>query len=183
MTREGFHNKSKAKRRESDHPARLRFASRRGVTLVELMISMLILAIVCIAWLQIIGIQSARKEARRREAVERLVGMMDAFLYVNRKNTSFTANTFWSVETNAYGVIDFSYKKDDDAVHPIFNDDMSPVGYRLYIINKGELPNAERFGNNWGSCKWLVGSLYNYSSCSVEDAGKPFFTLPVCLGL
>jgi prepilin-type N-terminal cleavage/methylation domain-containing protein len=80
-----FHKCGNIKHRGENLPGGFTFSSRRGVTLVELMIAMLILTIVCISWLKIIGIQSARKEARRREAVERLAGMMDAFMYEMRK--------------------------------------------------------------------------------------------------
>lgn len=75
-----FHIRSTVKRRGGILPARLRFSARRGVTLVELMISMLILTIVCLSWFEILSIQSAKREALRREGVERLAGMMEAFI-------------------------------------------------------------------------------------------------------
>ena len=156
---------------------------RRGVTLVELMISMLILAIVCIAWLQIIGIQSARKEARRREAVERLAGMMDAFLYEYRETSPSVASYYMEKQGSGnagFSRIDFKTAAKGE-VHPIFEGDVSPVGYQLCVVQKSNLPNEEKFVN-WGSGKWLVGKLYNRSDCLETEAGKPFFTLPVCMG-
>ena len=156
---------------------------RRGVTLVELMVSMLILAIVCIAWLQIIGIQSARKEARRREAVERLAGMMDAFLYENRTKSPAAAVYFMEKQGGDDDFPRIYFSKDSKGeVHPIFEGDVSPVGYQLCVVQKANLPNQEKFVN-WGSGKWLVGKLYNRSDCLETEAGKPFFTLPVCMGL
>ena len=80
-----FHRRGEAEGRGVASPAKSGASAHSGVSLVELLIAMFILALVCIAWLQIIGIQSARKEARRREAVERLSGMMDAFLYCYRQ--------------------------------------------------------------------------------------------------
>ena len=168
--------------------------SRRGVTLVELMIAMLILAIVCISWLQIIGIQSARKEARRREAVERLAGMMDAFMYMGRSGEidakSITANKSYVMSlTTEDRRFDFKRSNNADRIEPLFgeidNDGVrvSPIGYRLYVTARAKLDESDKFGDNWGSCKWLVGELYNHSDCSKDEAGNPFFTLPVCLGL
>ena len=171
---------SKGRLRGGFLPARLRIASRRGTTLVELMVSMLILAIACIGWLEIIGLQSARKEARRREAVERLSGMMDAFLYCYR-NKSCTLSCY-SVKTNANRTISFPTCGNSD-VQALFDGDVSPIGYQLAVVAKKDLPSSVDFGNNWGSCKWLVGRLYNLSNCTTNDAGRPFFTLPVCLGL
>lgn len=188
MIAERFHKKNDGKRRGDIHPARLRMASRRGVTLVELLISMLILTIVCLAWLEIIGIQSARKEARRREAIERLAGMMDAFMDMNKAASSF--KSYYSVDLTTNTILHLELKfsvSNTDWVRPIFADDVSPIGYQLSVVTRAKLPDAERFGDDWkgklGECKWLVGRLYNRSNCSESDAGKSFFTLPVCLGL
>ena len=167
-------------------PSRLAHAARRGVTLVELMIAMLILAIVCIAWLKIIGIQSARKEARRREAVERLAGMMDAFMYCNRNNNS--GNVVPVVEGACYemamngDVSMLTFKKDDGihVVHPVFDDSESPVGYQLSVVAKRDLPHQEKFKYWNEDSLWLVGRLYNRTG-TLDEAGRPFFTLPVCL--
>ena len=166
-------------------PAR---STRRGVSLVELMISMLILAIVCLAWLQIIGIQSARKEARRREAVERLAGMMDAFLYTYKTNGKVkTGNYRMEAETSGSGVLEFRKDSDDSIVHPVFADGVSPVGYRLTVVKKDQLPDQARFGTGWTTASplndlWLVGRLYNGNGV-VSDLDRAFFTLSVCLGL
>lgn len=75
-----FDRLGNVKRRGGFLPGRLRVAARRGVTLVELMIAMLILTIVCLSWFEILSIQSAKREALRREGVERLAGMMEAFI-------------------------------------------------------------------------------------------------------
>ena len=174
-----LHAMSGAGRRGDSLPGRLRLSARRGVTLVELLISMLILAIVCIAWLQIIGIQSARKEARRREAVERLAGMMDAFLHESRDKGASTGVNYM-VRTNANHAIDIV--KSTVEISAMFDGDVSPIGYQLRVVNMSQLDNYVEFGSNWGTCKWLVGKLYNRSNCSEADAGKPFFTVPVCLG-
>ena len=142
------------------------------MTLVELMIAMLILTLVCVAWLEIIGIQSAKKEARRREAVERLAGMMDAFMYVN-KNTSSVATGFY--EQQALGAnIRFKGKGKDSTVYKMFAEGISPVGYQLYVF--------DRDSGGWEGCRWLEGRLYNNNG-QTNDTGNAFFSLSVCLGL
>ena len=161
-----------------------RISARRGVSLVELLIAMLILALVCIAWLEIIGIQSARKEARRREAVERLAGMMDAFMYV-KKSSSIPAGyyecvTITNVESGV-PVPEITFNKKEPKVYPLFSSDISPIGYSLQVVKKSDLPNTERFAGEWGSSSWLVGSLYNQSDVAPQGQ-KAFFSLPVSLG-
>lgn len=149
------------------------------MTLVELMISMLILTIVCTAWLEIIGIQSAKKEARRREAVERLSGMMDAFLYLKGGSEQ-------PVGCGSYYVIssfnNLEIKVGDASVaYPMFADGASPIGYRLSVVQKGNLPDADGFEGWSENSRWLVGQLYSQNG-TTNDVGNPFFTLPVCLG-
>ena len=174
---------------------------RRGTTLVELMIAMLILAIVCVAWLEIIGIQSARKEARRREAVERLAGMMDAFMALtgSGKVTSTsggeeTIKNIKRIKTDSY----YCMKVDTDLwklkiensteneITPLFADLESPIGYQLYIVPQSSFPNQKLFYINgswmWGNGHWLFGKLYDHNGTKSDD-DRPFFTLPVYLGL
>lgn len=191
-----FDKSGNVKRRGGILPGRLRNASRRGVTLVELMISMLILAIVCISWLQIIGIQSARKEARRREAVERLAGMMDAFMYMGRSGKiggkSIVANRSYVMCATNYQFY-FERSGNENRVEPLFDEidkggvGVSSIGYRLFVTTTSKLDESNKFGDNWKpnnySIKWLVGELYDHSDCMESEAGRPFFSLPVCLGL
>ena len=141
------------------------------------MISMLILAIVCIAWLQIICIQSARKEARRREAVERLAGMMDAFLYIKQSGSVSVAGYYM---TTNVAVISFEKDANGNMAHAMFDDDVSPIGYQMSVVAEQNLPEAGRF-INWNGKKWLVGRLYDKNGLLTDD-DRPFFTLPVCLG-
>lgn len=186
MTIRLFHIPSASKRRGDTLPARLRFVARRGVTLVELMIAMLILTIVCIAWLEIIGIQSARKEARRREAVERLAGMMDAFMYDSILLNNKIIDNKKKIKTGCYYLKRNSLSAQlitNDEVYPMYENDLSSIGYRLRVLQKKDLNYSSEFGDNWKIIQdnyWLVGELYNHYG-KQESVGKPFFTLPVCL--
>ena len=106
--------------------------------------------------------------------------MMDAFLYVNR--TTKPQPGFYYMSMSEDGKIKFPSAMSSNAVRPVFDSDLSPVGYSLEIVLESNLPDAGKFGNAWGGCKWLVGRLYNHNG-SVDDVGMPFFTVPVCLGL
>jgi len=166
----------------------LRIDARRGVSLVELMISMLILVFVTVTWMKLIGAQSARRESFRREAVERLAGMMDAFLLEKR-------NEFTSLGTGGYRLVktgdEISFTKDASSqeVHEVFEEreSASPIGYRLQVVTKDGLANASKFGSAWSAtddpdkqCKWVVGSLYDRVDEVTEK--DRFFTLQACLG-
>ena len=143
------------------------------------MIAMLILAIVCISWLEIIGIQSARRESRRREAVECLSGMMDAFMYCNRYNAA-RVGCYRMVLSLSQEKVEFPSCGGTDVI-PMFDGDISPVGYQLCVVNEGDLPGQNLFKEWPTGCKWLVGRLYDRSG-KVDDVGRPFFSLPVYLG-
>lgn len=148
------------------------------MTLVELMISMLILTIVCTAWLEIIGIQSAKKEARRREAVERLSGMMDAFAYLKRSERPLAYGSYYV--TSSFNNLEIK-GGDASVAYPMFADGASPIGYQLRVVTKSDLPRANGF-EGWSSgSRWLVGQLYSQNG-TTNDVGSPFFTLSVCLG-
>lgn len=186
MKQNRFHSRIDAKRRGESLPGRLRMSARSGVTLVELMIAMLVLAIVCIAWLEIIGIQSARREARRREAVERLAGMMDAFMYDIRSSFSLSEKYYEMQTSKTQPGVLISFKQVSGSgleLFPVFDENVSPIGYRLGVVKQDDLREPDRFGDSWGNCKWLVGELYDRSGCLKQDDEEPFFYLQVCLGL
>ncbi len=141
---------------------------RRGVTLVELMISMLILVIVCLSWFEILSIQSAKREALRREGVERLAGMMEAFLASFNLQDGISSVTLNSIGDFLEGdaVIYnpdalageggymftriLSSDRGSKMIRPIFSDDeiksgrlgAASPGYRLYIGLLGTSSNS-----------------------------------------
>ena len=149
---------------------------------------MLILTLVCVAWLEIIGIQSAKKEARRREAVERLAGMMDAFIYQYQDPYDLDLGDYefnWNPPNRMF-------IKDPGSslgVHSMFGKDVSPIVYRISVVEQSDLPNEGFFGNRWNPDHWwLVGRLYNQSEDAVKGntsgkEDKAFCTLVVYLGV
>lgn len=142
---------------------------------------MLILTLVCTAWLEIIGIQSARKEARRREAVERLAGMMDAFMYLNKSKTGSSVSSGYYSKSLSGDILAFKNNKKDSYVSAMFSDGSSPIGYQLQV-GGDDLPEVKVMRSyGWGNSRWLVGRLYDMNG-NENDVGNAFFTLPVCLG-
>lgn len=139
---------------------------------------MLILTIVCTAWLEIIGIQSAKKEARCREAVDRLSGMMDAFCYLKGSGQPVAYGSYYI--TNSFNNLVVN-GGDATLVYPMFRDEVSPIGYQLRVVRKRDLPDADGFEGWSTGSRWLVGQLYSQNGIT-NDVGNPFFTLSVCLG-
>ena len=144
---------------------------------------MLILTLVCVAWLEIIGIQSAKKEARRREAVERLAGMMDAFMY--EKGNSVSPQGYW-IEKSENGEINIVQTSE---AKKIFANGDSPIGYQLRVVNSSS--SLVKGMSNWTAGNWLVGLLFNDNGGTVDSDGKltteswrktnPFFKLAIKL--
>lgn len=99
-----------------------------GYSIVEFLIAMLILALVSLSWLTIIQVQSANRESYRREAVERLAGMMDVISQQGLAKNGYRADTVWrfddglSVQAN-----------DARIVNPLFRPTESSIGYRLRV--------------------------------------------------
>ena len=143
------------------------------------MISMLILTLVCVAWLEIIGIQSARKEARRREAVERLAGMMDAFMYIKERSLVNAISTGFYERKWKGNELSFEPKGENDKeFYKIYENDDSTICYQLLVKSTNDLQYHDLF-KGWGSkCRWLIGRLYSKEG----GAAKLFYTLQVCLG-
>lgn len=162
-----FQREIEIERRGENLPGRLRVAARRGVTLVELMIAMLILAIVCLSWFEILSIQSAKREALRREGVERLAGMMEAFLASFNLPNGVSDDTLNNIGDFQPGDAVFynpsalvsgngyifkrllSSSSETEKIFPIFSDDeikdgslgSTSPGYRLHIGKLGDGSN------------------------------------------
>lgn len=145
-----------------------------------MLVAMSILAIVFVAWFEIIGVQSARREARRREAVERLAGMMDAFMecYRDKYKSSDIKDGFYAVNGDTMQVSKlFTYDKSDQSVKQMFPGDISSIGYRLNVVKISTMEEKSYFQDWKGtSTRCLVGELFDRSE-DVAASGKPFLTL------
>lgn len=130
-----------------------------GYSLVEFLIAMLILALVSLSWLTIAQVQSANRESYRREAVERLVGMMDV---VSLKKTS--SSDFKSNKNIAWRFDDGQPNNADvKAVHPLFGSDESSIGYRIRAMYAAK-PNK-----SWQA---ITAEDEDLISLGTEETGK-----------
>ena len=166
------------------------------------MIGFLILTIICISWFTIAQIQSAKKEALRREAVERLAGMMDAF----------TEYSIWSdAINNANDPVGCSWWFDEERIQfkergsnlvskmfesePVWDSDqrrwkleaISPIGYRLYITCLEDYIKSRSHRRddylNWSDTDYvLVGELYDRNG-DISEVGSPFCSFKIFLGI
>ena len=76
----------------------LAIKSSPGYSLVEFLVAMLILALVSLSWLTIAQVQSANRESYRREAVERLAGMMDVISRYGNLQDIYKDGTAWKFD-------------------------------------------------------------------------------------
>lgn len=174
-----------AKRRGGDLPARLRFSCRGGHTLVELLIGFLILTFVCMSWFEIMGAQNWTKESARREAVEQLHGMMDAFVDIVGGEYTTERTYVISFSGNAGPVFAM---KGLDYVSSLGLESSSSIGYRLYL-EQAPVSAARDTGsrrNYWGGPRgdryWLCGELYDECGGAVDVCGRAFCKMKVFLG-
>lgn len=128
-----FHIRDAHKRRGGLLPARLRFSAHRGVTLVELLVALLILFFVCASWPTIFQVLSTNRESYRREAVERLAGMMDVISQEGLKSRGYQRNTYWHFGSDGRPIPATSPLQVFGIAESSFNQSESPLGYRLRI--------------------------------------------------
>lgn len=170
------------------------------------MIGFLILTIICISWFTIAQIQSAKKEALRRESVERLAGMMDAFTENSIWNTALVKSgrkpigvSWWfneekfQFETCDINLVSKMFESDKvwNSDSEMWEDELlSPIGYRLHILQLKDLPKeypSEKasYYSGWSTSAYvLIGELYdNNGNRNDPDVGKPFCTFKMFLGL
>ena len=169
------------------------------------MIGFLIMTIICISWFTIAQIQSAKKEALRREAVERLSGMMDAFTEysiwsdaINNANDPVGCSWWFDEERIQFKERGFNLVSKMFESEPVWDSDrrrwkleaISPIGYRLYITSLGDYIAESRFHRrddylNWSDTDYvLVGELYDRNGDIREvDFPSPFCSFKIFLGI
>ena len=134
-----------------------------GYSLVEFLVAMLILALVSLSWLTIIQVQSANRESYRREAVERLAGMMDV---ISQRGLDIDVRQSAVVFRFKDGIMTESTDSDEvKTVVPLFLPSESSIGYRLMAKKfsdvKALIPEAGSFMEKRAPV--LVGELFEQS--------------------
>ena len=167
-----------------------------GYSLVEFLVAMLILALVSLSWLTIAQVQSANRESYRREAVERLAGMMDV-----ASMHGVAAGTSWCF--NADGLLTSC----DSArtVNQLFDPAESTLGYRLRVKKVSDVQDdliVQDTGGNaqeldfllsyYKPAPVLIGELFEksgtldqeeYTSNEKKNVGNRIWQVAVVLGL
>lgn len=112
-----------------------------GYSLVEFLVAMLILALVSLSWLTIIQVQSANRESYRREAVERLAGMMDVISQQGFKS-QYASGTSWFFSKGKP-----TPQTNGRIVNPVFEPIESSLGYRIRIKQSSEASDLISYKN------------------------------------
>lgn len=166
-----------------------------GYSLVEFLVAMLILALVSLSWLTIAQVQSANRESYRREAVERLAGMMDVISQQGWDYEKYTIGSAWCFKGGLP-------EKSSDArtVNPVFSQTESMIGYRLtvrgvkdvgdLISRSVEDSQKERNVLSRGNPPVLIGELFDqfgtldreeYGANETTNLGERFWRVAVVL--
>ncbi|MDD5706169.1 MAG: type II secretion system protein [Kiritimatiellae bacterium] len=162
-------------------------ATRCGSTLVELLVSMLILVIVFIGWLNICNFQAIRKESLRRLAVEKAAGYLDIMA------SSGKSVDFWEISFDGgqYKIVKKNNNAQEDGTpvwpRPMF-DSSEPIGYVLEVINNypGQ-PHGSASGQWPNGSSWAVIRLYDQHGTGLKNPDfvetttgeKPFSTMSI----
>ena len=166
-----------------------------GYSLVEFLVAMLILALVSLSWLTIAQVQSANRESYRREAVERLAGMMDVISSMKlTKNDVRSGKVAWRFDEGQ------PCKADLKVVNPLFNLTDSSIGYRIRVMKakdnglivlgaEEEVQEADILGNSSvvldGELFERSGTLDNeeYANAEKENVGERIWRVALVVGL
>ncbi len=148
-----------------------RRGARSGVTLVELLVCTLLLAIVFCCWAAMNNIQGVRRESLRYAAVEKAAGILDLAAGMELKTQS-QGPRFYELNESKGELEDQNGKEGDDAVRALWSG--QTIGYRLWAENRGWGGGA-RYA--WTNGTWAVICLYD--TLSDADGQKPFAELRI----
>lgn len=163
-----FHSSPRARRdaHMSKRPSRRADMNRRGFTLIEIMVSALLIVIIFSAWFKISNFQAIRKESLRREAVERAAGYLDVMT-----RGSYMPG-YYRVDPVTAGVLSVG---SGDEIQALF-DSAGPVGYVLQVHNF-----HAGLGSNWPpSSVWATVQLFNQHGISANTV-RPYYELSLCI--
>lgn len=156
------------------------------MSLVELLVSILVIVIIFISWLRISNFQAIRKESLRREAIECAAGYLD-FMSLKGYLASSGSRKFYRISFNDVTKVYSATEVTDNTTpmpYPLFGED-EPIGYVLDLVrNTGQY--ALGHSGAWpANGSWAVIRLYDRHShaggkdglAALED--QPFSTMSV----
>lgn len=139
--------------------------NKSGSTLIELMVSLLIVYLIMISWCRIVFATSPYREAQRRAAVEIASGLLDIF------PTDATTG-FWKIDEE-FGRYEFEDGCGDNEWHRFPKDWISggtPLCYRLSVISGLELTDSEKMWGGGYPCYWVKIELLD----GEDEKSAPF---------
>lgn len=139
-------------------------AATGGFSLIELMVSTLILVIIFVGWIKICGFQAIRKESLRREGAEKAAGFLDVMVASDVSEgfyrIAFTTNQSYEISSSPARM-----------VQPLFGES-DPVGYVLEVERR-------LASHNWPEADWAIARLYDEHGVETNVAGRPFSVMSV----
>ena len=131
--------------------------TRSGVSLVEMMVSVLLLFIVFCSWAAMNNIQAVRKESLRYAAVEKAAGMLDAMVEKQsfEGGKLFRGACYKVTEEGKFQRTVMDGKPGSETLYPLWPDDPSaPIYYKIVLTNVSGT-------SAWTNGTWGVVSLYS----------------------
>ena len=146
---------------------KLKRDARSGVTLVELLVSVLLLTIIFCGWMAMNNIQAVRKESFRYEAVEKAEGLLDSItvLYWSDPDNWYDSAL---VVNQASGHLE-PVRPGKSDLFPLWPDSENPIGCTIHI------QELDDFGGVWAKV-----ALYD-SYIKSPSLQSPFATLRLLL--
>jgi len=154
----------------------IRWLRRSGFSLVELMVSTLVIVIIFVGWLKIANFQAIRKESLRRAAIETAAGYLDVMVELGGLPNK-TYRIEWIEESSAFEQEPLN-GQDRDQVQPMYGES-DPIGYHIKVTPSVAAGLAHDGAWIEGGGRWAVIRLYDKHGVSTNDAGRAFSTMSV----
>ena len=151
-------------------------SSRSGVSLVELMVSILLLMIAFLGWMRMNNIQAVRKESLRYAAVEKAAGLLDAMMS-QEKVEGLTKSEKYNYQWTEGGLV----KIKPNVIAPLWRDGEGATddvpGYRIVLEDRSGASSSR--STFWNRGVWARMELFD--SCRSGGNNPPFACLRVFL--
>ncbi len=162
----------------SPHGLRSAVSSLGGFSLVELLVTTLIVIIVFAAWVRISNFQAIRTESLRRAAIEKATGYLD--FMADGPSIVGAYSLAWDTNDSSYDLSGPSDPSDPSYRIPALFEESDPIGYVLRVVENWPLRANWPGDHGWSpNAKWAVIQLYDEHGVSTNAAGRPFSTMSV----
>ena len=144
---------------------------RSGQSLVEVLVSILLLFIVFCSWAAMNNIQAVRKESFRYAAVEKAAGILDAMTALSDEQEAFP-DTWYRLDEKTGFPKEWTGKNiPENGVFELWPGQNVPIGCSIFVSQKAG-PSA------WTNGVWCTVSLYDTTD---GTARRPYASLKALL--